>query len=113
MTKHELELFTFEKLLKATIAKDLNQLQDLISSDAEFFHFTEKPLNRDEYIGDIVNDLFTYYDYQIKHYENNQVILRVDATLYGSKRNWWIFLIGLEFKEEDNRLKLYKSQILA
>ena len=113
MTKHELELLTFENLLKATIAKDLNQLQNLISSDAEFFHFTEKPLNRDEYIGDIINDLFTYYDYQIKHYENGQAIIRVDASLYGSARNWWIFCIGVDFTDEDGKLKIKKSQILG
>lgn len=112
MGKNE-ELELFEELVKATISKDEEKLLSLIAEDASFLHFTENALTREEYVGDIVNDLFTYYDYEIKHYENNQVILRVDATLYGSKRNWWIFLVGLEFKEEDNRLKLYKSQILA
>lgn len=100
-------------LNKAIINKDISALEEIISSEAEFFHFSEKPLSRDEYLSDIANELFKYYDFEIKHVEGNSIIMRIDAELYGSKRNWWIFCMVIETIIENDKLKIKRSQIVA
>ena len=103
----------YESLIQAIIKKDEEVLNELISDEAEFHHFSEKPLSKDEYISDVLNEYFKYYDYEIKHVEGNFIILRVDAELYGSKRNWWIFCLDVETISENGKERIIKSQIIA
>ena len=103
----------YERLIKATIEKDSGLLNELIADEAEFLHFSENPLTKEEYIKDIIDELFTYYDYEIKHVENNSIIVRIDAEIYGSKRNWRIFCIQLDTIEENGKTKIKRSQIVA
>ncbi len=103
----------YESLVKAIIAKDINVLNELIMDDAQFLHFSEKPLTKNEYLSDVENELFQYFDYEIKHVENNSIILRIDAILYGSKRNWWIFCVNVDYIKEKGKLRIKRSQILG
>lgn len=103
----------YERLIEATIAKDSVLLNELIADEAEFLHFSERPLTKEEYIRDIMDELFTYYDYEIKHVENDSIIVRIDAELYGSKRNWWIFCIKLDAINDNGKIKIKRSQIVA
>ena len=113
MSEEKKILEAYEKMQKAMIAKDVETMRSLTTSDKTFTHMSGKKQTREEFFEEIKNGILNYYGYQIHDpqikVDGDHANLKADVTLkarvYGISGSWTLHTDTNFIKEDGNWLQ--------
>lgn len=104
-------LSAYTLMTEGMIEKNPDKLRQSMSKNSALIHMTGKVESREEYIKDILDCTLNYYDYKILHFDINEVVIRLQAKVYGGAKMWWTLNMKTKYTIEDNKVKVLECKV--
>ena len=107
----------YKELCEASMNKDINKLNELLSDNYILVHMTGMKQTKKEYINSIINGELKYYDLihediEVKINNDKATIIGKTKTLaspFGMTKSWWRLKQEITLTKENNKWKIIKS----
>lgn len=106
------------KLCEASISKNVDILNEILSDDYKLYHMTGKVQTKTEYIESVVKGELKYFDVQhdciyVEINDNNATLIGKTKTLaspFGIGKSWWNLQQDIKLKKINDKWLIIESK---